>query len=148
MALVRKRSAISLMLAVSRTGGTGARIKSATVRELEDVRRKMSASHMSWEQERQILEERCTSAEMSLEGEKRKVASIDKVIKDRESGFLKQIEALQSEVRSIWRAIDLLSFKFQKTRESDAHEREKLLLRLENVLLRFERRLPPPSKQG
>lgn len=60
----------------------------------------------------------------------------------------KQIETLQSEVRSIWRAIDLLSFEFQKTRESDAHEREKLLLRLENVLLRFERRLPPPSKQG
>ena len=56
----------------------------------------------------------------------------------------KQIEGLQSEVRSIWRAIDLLSMELQRGREGDVHEREKLLLRFENMLLRFERRLPPP----
>jgi hypothetical protein len=29
-------------------------------------------------------------------------------------------------------------------KENETHEREKLVLRLENALLRFERRLPPP----
>lgn len=34
---------------------------------------------------------------------------------------------------------------FKRDRENATHEREKLLLRLENALLRFERRLPPGS---
>jgi hypothetical protein len=54
-----------------------------------------------------------------------------------------QIEALQGEVRNLWRALELLTFEVQRTRDNDAHEREKLALRLENELLRFERRLPP-----
>lgn len=36
--------------------------------------------------------------------------------------------------------VEGLTLKLQEER----HEREKLALRLENVLLRFERRLPPP----
>ena len=35
-----------------------------------------------------------------------------------------------------------LSYELRRVAETDAHEREKLALRLENVLLRFERRLP------
>jgi hypothetical protein len=34
----------------------------------------------------------------------------------------------------------------RRTQENDAHEREKLALRLANELLKFERRLPAPRK--
>jgi hypothetical protein len=34
----------------------------------------------------------------------------------------------------------------ERQRENEAHEREKMLLRLENELLRFERRLPRRSQ--
>ena len=54
-----------------------------------------------------------------------------------------QIESIKTEIQSMWRAIDVLTFEIQRLRESDAHEREKLALQLENALLKFERRLPP-----
>lgn len=38
--------------------------------------------------------------------------------------------------------LERLAYEIQKTREEDRHEREKLALRLENELLKFERRLP------
>ena len=38
-----------------------------------------------------------------------------------------------------------LKYEQQRDRENATHEREKLLWRLENALLRFERRLPPGS---
>ena len=38
-----------------------------------------------------------------------------------------------------------LQYEIQSVREEDRHEREKLLLRMENALLRFERLLPPGS---
>ena len=38
-----------------------------------------------------------------------------------------------------------LKYEQQRDHENAAREREKLLLRLENALLRFERRLPPGS---
>jgi hypothetical protein len=38
-----------------------------------------------------------------------------------------------------------LKYEQQRDRENATHEQEKLLLRLENALLRFERRLPPPG---
>jgi hypothetical protein len=58
----------------------------------------------------------------------------------------KQIEALESDVHSLWRALDRLAGEVQRTREHDAHEREKLVLALQNELLKFERRPPPPRK--
>jgi len=54
-----------------------------------------------------------------------------------------QLEAMQTEMQSMWRAMDALAFEVQRLKETDAHEREKLVLRLENELLKFERRLPP-----
>ena len=45
-------------------------------------------------------------------------------------------------------AIQRLGFEVQRNRENDQHEREKLLLRLENALLRFERRLPPGAPES
>jgi len=58
----------------------------------------------------------------------------------------KQIEALESEVQGLWRAVDRLTFEVQRTREHDSHERDKLVLVVQNELLKFERRLPVPRK--
>jgi hypothetical protein len=49
---------------------------------------------------------------------------------ERMDSFAQQLQALAS---------DLHHLKVKET-----HEKEKLVLRLENALLRFERRLPPP----
>ena len=38
------------------------------------------------------------------------------------------------------------SFDIQRINEREQHEREKLLLRLENALLKFERQLPPSKE--
>ena len=38
-----------------------------------------------------------------------------------------------------------LSGEIRSLREEERHEREKLMLRLENALLKFERQLPPPK---
>ncbi len=40
------------------------------------------------------------------------------------------------------RAIERLAYEIKRTQDEDRHEREKLALRLENELLKFERRLP------
>jgi hypothetical protein len=39
--------------------------------------------------------------------------------------------------------VQALAFEVRRIDENGAHEREKTALRLENALLRFERRLPP-----
>ncbi len=53
------------------------------------------------------------------------------------------IKELQHEVRQLSMALQLLAREVQHTRESEKQEREKIILQLENQLLRFERRLPP-----
>ena len=39
-----------------------------------------------------------------------------------------------------------LRAEIRSLREEEKHEREKLVLRLENALLKFERQLPPPKE--
>jgi hypothetical protein len=39
-----------------------------------------------------------------------------------------------------------LQFEIQSLREEERHEREKLMLRLENALLKFERQLSPAKE--
>jgi hypothetical protein len=51
----------------------------------------------------------------------------------------------RQELRELLDIVRHLKFEQQRDRENATHEREKLLLRLENALLRFERRLPPGS---
>jgi len=62
---------------------------------------------------------------------------------------VQQLKAAQKEFRQGLRAlIDMvrqLTYEQQRDRENATHEREKLLLRLENALLRFARRRPPGS---
>ena len=53
------------------------------------------------------------------------------------------IRELRQEVDEMGRVLDRVLYELQRQRENEAHEREKLALRLENELLRFERRLPP-----
>lgn len=57
------------------------------------------------------------------------------------------IKELQVEVRQISTALQLLAREVQHTRESERQEREKIMLQLENQLLKFERRLRP-GKEG
>ncbi len=65
---------------------------------------------------------------------------------DRNSQDIKEMRA---DIRDIYSKLERLAYEIQKTREEDRHEREKLALRLENELLKFERRLPSgDSKSG
>ena len=54
-------------------------------------------------------------------------------------------KAFRQELRALIDIVRQLKYEQQRDRENATHEREKLLLRLENALLRFERRLPPGS---
>jgi hypothetical protein len=51
----------------------------------------------------------------------------------------------RQDLRVLVEIVRQLKYEQQRDRENATHEREKLLLRLENALLRFERRLPPGS---
>jgi hypothetical protein len=52
------------------------------------------------------------------------------------------IKELQLQVEKLTDKVHLLAFELRRQVEREAHEREKLALRLENELLRFERGLP------
>ena len=51
----------------------------------------------------------------------------------------------RQDLRVLVEIVRQLKYEQQRDRENATHEREKLLLRLENALLRFERRLLPGS---
>ena len=51
----------------------------------------------------------------------------------------------RQELRTLLDIVRQLKYEQQRDRENATHEREKLLLRVENALLRFERRLPSGS---
>ncbi len=67
-----------------------------------------------------------------------KVATLTKDT-DRNSQEIKEIRA---DIRDVYSKLERLAYEIQKIRKEDRHEREKLALRLENELLKFERRLP------
>jgi hypothetical protein len=50
---------------------------------------------------------------------------------------------LEATLHDMSMTIQQLAFQIQRVAEHDMHEREKIALRLDNVLLQFERRLPP-----
>lgn len=52
-----------------------------------------------------------------------------------------QIRELQDQVEELTAAVQWIAYELRRVDENNAHEREKLGLRLENALLRFERRL-------
>ncbi len=53
------------------------------------------------------------------------------------------IEKLQTRLEDLTQKVQALTFEFERFRDEERHEREKLVLRLENALLKFERQLPP-----
>jgi hypothetical protein len=55
----------------------------------------------------------------------------------------RELKEVRQELRLLAEAVQFLRFEQQRDRENAAHERDKLLLRLENAFLRQERRLPP-----
>ena len=50
---------------------------------------------------------------------------------------------MRQEIQNLNAAVQRLAYEIQRSRENETHEREVLTLKLENVLLNFERRLPP-----
>lgn len=58
-----------------------------------------------------------------------------------------KIESLVEEQRETERTLQNVAHGLVRLRDNDQHEREKLLLKLENELLKFERRLPPSDPQ-
>ena len=57
-----------------------------------------------------------------------------------------RIQELQVQVENLTLIVHSLVHEIRRNSENEAHEREKLVLRLENELLRFERRLPGGKK--
>ena len=57
----------------------------------------------------------------------------------------RQVENLSKELKDATISIQLLTLKIEHIQESQRAEHEKLLLQLENQLLKFEKRLPPPT---
>lgn len=58
----------------------------------------------------------------------------------------KEIAALQHEMKDLMAVVQRLVYEIQRISERETHERDKMQLRLENQLLRFERRLPPGGR--
>ena len=53
-----------------------------------------------------------------------------------------EIKELRQELKDLTAIVQRLAYEIHRTSENETHEREKLVLRLENELLKFERRLP------
>lgn len=54
-----------------------------------------------------------------------------------------ELHELREEFKQLSEAVRELYFEVRRMRENEVHEREKLVLRLENMLLRSGRGLPP-----
>ena len=53
-----------------------------------------------------------------------------------------EIKELRQEMKTLTEIVQRLTFEVQRISERETHEREKIMLMLENQLLRFERQLP------
>lgn len=51
------------------------------------------------------------------------------------------IKELQSQFEELTAVVHDLAFEVRRNKENEGHEREKLVLKLENAMLKFERRL-------
>ncbi|MGH9898584.1 MAG: hypothetical protein ACRD4L_07025 [Pyrinomonadaceae bacterium] len=57
-----------------------------------------------------------------------------------------EIKELHQEMRNLSRAVEHLAYEIHRVSDRDNNEREKIMLQLENELLRFERRLTSTEK--
>ncbi len=58
-----------------------------------------------------------------------------------------EIKDLRKSHNDLSLSIKLLAMEMERLRENEAHEREKLLLKIENLLGKREQKNPPPRKQ-
>ena len=56
-----------------------------------------------------------------------------------------EIKDIQQDIKDLTAAIHRLAYEVKLDRETESKDREMLMLRVENQLLKFERRLLPPS---
>ena len=60
-----------------------------------------------------------------------------------------EIKELRDEMRRLTAAVERLAYEIHRISERETSEREKLILQLENRLLKFEKPLPPKrTKKG
>ena len=59
-----------------------------------------------------------------------------------------EIKEMREQIRDLAAAIERLAYEVRRVGDKDDNEREKLALRLENELLKFERRLPTAGRAG
>ena len=53
-----------------------------------------------------------------------------------------EIKEFRKRIEDLTLIVERIAFEVQRTRENEAHEREKLILRLENQFLKTEKKLP------
>jgi vacuolar-type H+-ATPase catalytic subunit A/Vma1 len=68
-----------------------------------------------------------------------------KVQTDRNS---EEIKEMREEMKQMAEALRDLRYEVKAVRENEEHERQKLILQLENTLLHFERRWLPPQNRN
>ena len=68
-------------------------------------------------------------------------------LRDEQARLKNQLELLREQQEQSAQKIRDLAHGLVHLRDNDQHERDKLLLMLENELLKFERRLPPSASQ-
>ena len=66
------------------------------------------------------------------------------LLKEQTDKNTSDVKELQREVKELTAVIQHLIYEMRSNRNDEAHERENMALRLQNELLKFERRLPPP----
>jgi len=55
------------------------------------------------------------------------------------------IKEMQKDFKALAAFVEHLAYEVRGNRNDEAHKRENMALRLQNELLKFERRLPPPG---
>ena len=68
-------------------------------------------------------------------------------LRDEQARLKNQLELLRDQQEQSAQKIRDLAHGLVHLRDNDQHEREKMLLKLENELLKFERQLPPRDSQ-
>ena len=58
----------------------------------------------------------------------------------------KDLAALKEQLAETNQVVRALAYEIQRTSEREQHEREKFILKVENILLRNERMLSPPKE--
>lgn len=56
-----------------------------------------------------------------------------------------KIKEIQVELKALSAVVRDLIYEVRGNKSDEAHERENMALRLQNEMLKFERRLPPPN---